>query len=260
MTPALAACTALAALFVAAPAAAATADDPSVRVATVTFGSGERVSGSGRIIDDRRPLAGFVAIRVSGPIDVELKAADHDSATVRTDDNIVPLIETRVSGGDRPTLEIGVTPGASFRTSRTLVVIVEFRALSELVISGSGDVRADRISADDFALSMSGSGDARIDTLQARRFAAVLSGSGDLRVRGRAEQQAFRIAGSGDVSAEHLEGQSVQISIAGSGDAAVNAADTLEATIAGSGDVVYRGSPQVRQRIRGSGSVHRIQH
>jgi Putative auto-transporter adhesin, head GIN domain len=259
VTPALAACIALAAIFIAAPAAA-TATEPSVRVATVTFGSGERVSGSGRIIDDRRPLAGFVAVRVSGPIDIELKAADQDSVTVRTDDNIAPLIETRVSGGDRPALEIGVRPGAAFRAERTPVVVIEFRALSELVISGSGDVRADAIGADDFALSMRGSGDVRIETLQAQRFAAVLSGSGDLRLRGRAEQQAYRIAGSGDVSAGELEGQSVQVAIAGSGDAAVKAAVSLEATIAGSGDVVYRGSPQVRQSIRGSGSVHRFKH
>ena len=197
-------------------------------------------------------------MHLTGPIDVELKASGRDSVTVRADDNIAPLIETRVSGGDRPALEIGVASGASFRTSRAPVVVVEFRALSELVIGGSGDVRADRIAAEDFTLSMTGSGDARIDTLQVTRFAAVLSGSGDLVASGRADEQAYRLAGSGDVSAGRLEGRRVQVSIAGSGDAIVNASETLEATVAGSGDVAYRGSPRVTQRIRGSGSVHKL--
>jgi len=249
---------ALFAAYIAAPAARADPVDPQLVVASVTFGSGERVKGSGRIVEDLRTHSGFVAVHVAGPIDVELKASDHDSVTVRIDDNVASLVETRVDGGDRPTLEIGVRSGASFRTSRRPIVVVEFRTLSELVLRGSGNARADRISADDFALSMSGSGDVRIDALQARRFAAVLSGSGDLLVRGRADQQAYRLSGSGDVDAGHLEGRSVQVSIAGSGDASVHATEALDATIAGSGDVAYRGSPHVTQRIRGSGSVHRV--
>lgn len=253
----LAAVSAVIAALVAAPAPAVAADQP-LTLATVTFGTGERVKGSGRTVEDRRPLAGFMAVHVTGPIDVQLKASDRDSVTVRIDDNIAPLIETRVSGGDRPALEIGVASGASFRTSRTPVVVVEFRALSELVIRGSGDVRADRIAADDFTLSMTGSGSARIDKLQATRFAAVLSGSGDLIVSGRADEQAYRLSGSGDVSAGRLEGRRLQVSIAGSGDAIVNASETLDATIAGSGDVAYRGSPRVTQRIRGSGSVQKL--
>lgn len=239
------------------PTAHARPDNDPVTLAAVTFGTGEQINGSGRIVEDRRPVAGFGAVHLTGPVDVELKASDRESVTVRTDDNIAPLIETRVIAGDRPALEIGVQPGASFRTSRAPVVIVEFRALSELVIRGSGDVRADRIGADDFALSISGSGDAKIESLQAKRFAAVLAGSGDLAVGGRAEEQAYRLSGSGDVDASRLEGRSVQVAIAGSGDASVNASDALDVTITGSGDVAYRGSPRITQRIRGSGSVHR---
>ncbi|MGZ8253739.1 MAG: GIN domain-containing protein, partial [Burkholderiaceae bacterium] len=206
----IAAVVALMASLVVSPAPAASADQP-LAIETVTSGTGDRVKGSGRIVEDRRPLSGFVAVHLTGPIDVELKA-DRDSVTVRVDDNVAPLIETRVSGGDRPALEIGVAPGASFRTSRSPVVVVEFRALSELVLRGSGHVRADRITAEDFTLSMTGSGDARIDTLQATRFAAVLSGSGDLLVSGRADEQAYRLSGSGDLAAGRLEGRSLQVS------------------------------------------------
>jgi hypothetical protein len=226
--------------------------------ATTTSGAGPAVAGSGRVVEERRTLSAFTAVRLNGPVDLELRASDRESVTVRADDNIAPLIETRVAGGDRPALEIGVQPGASFRSSRSPLVVVEFRALSELVMRGSGDVKADRIRGDDFVLSMNGSGDARIETLETGRFAVALSGSGDLVVSGRAEQQAIRIAGSGDVNAQRLAGRDVQVAIAGSGDVTVNASETLDATISGSGDVGYVGSPRVTQRIRGSGSVHRI--
>lgn len=250
------------ALFVAllgapSPALSGAGESP-MQVAAVSFGTGDRVAGSGRIVDETRPLAGFTAVHVSGPVNVELKAGDSESVIVRIDDNVAPLIETRVTDGERPILEIGVRPGAGFRTARAPVVVVQFRTLSELVMRGSGDVHADRLDADDFALSMSGSGDARIDSLQARRFAAVLSGSGDLVVRGgRADAQAYRLSGSGDLGAGRLAGRRVQVSIAGSGDASVNAADALDVSISGSGDVTYRGSPRITQRIGGTGSVRR---
>jgi hypothetical protein len=227
-------------------------------VASVSFGTGDRLEGSGRIVEEVRSLSNFTAVHITGPVNVELKAADRDSVLVRTDDNLVPLIETRVTDGDRPVLEIGVRPGAAFRAARAPVIVVQFRTLSELVARGSGNVRADRLEADDFALSLSGSGDARIETLLARRFAAVLSGSGDLVVRGgRADDQAYRLAGSGDLGAGRLAGRRVQVSIAGSGDASVNAAETLGVSLSGSGDVIYRGSPRITQRIGGTGSVRR---
>jgi hypothetical protein len=225
--------------------------------AVVVVAKGEPVNGSGRIVEDRREIAGFVAVRVTGPVDVQLKSSERDAVVVRADDNVAPLITTRLTDGERPALEIGVMPDASFRAWRGSIVIVEFRALSEIVVRGSGDVRADRIAADDFALSMIGSGDTRIDSLRAQRFAAALSGSGDLFIAGKAEEQAFRLGGSGDVHAGGLEGRRVQIAIAGSGEARVRASDTLDVSISGSGDVVYDGSPRVTQRIRGSGAVRR---
>ena len=217
---------------------------------------GRRITAaSGTVISERRDVSGFSAIHLHGPINLELKASDREGVTVKADENVVPLIETRVTGGDRPALEIRVKPDTVFRVSRSPVVVVEFRSLSELVMRGSGNVRADRIDANDFALSMAGSGDALIGALQAKLFGAALSGSGDLKVAGRADQQAYALSGSGDVAASRLAGRSVKISISGSGDATVHASESLEVSIAGSGNVIYRGSPRVSQTIRGSGRV-----
>jgi hypothetical protein len=230
------------------------------RVATAGMsGQGERITAaSGTVISERRDVSGFSAIHLIGPIDLELKASDREAVTVKADEAVVPLIETSVTGGERPALEIRVKPDASFRASRSPVVVVEFRRLSELVVRGSGKVRADRIDANDFALSMAGSGDVRIAALHANLFGAVLSGSGDLKVGGRADQQAYALSGSGDVAAPRLEGRSVKISISGSGDATVHASESLEVSIAGSGNVIYRGSPRVSQTIRGSGRVRQV--
>ena len=235
-------------------AVAATPVPAAPESATIALTS---VVGSGHVIDDERAVSSFVTLRMAGPIDVRLRAAARERVVVRADDNIAPLIETRVVPGERPALEINMQPVSSMRPSRTPIVIVEFRALEDISMRGSGDLQADRIQADRFALSMSGSGDARIESLKTMQFAASLSGSGDLTVAGNADEQAFRLAGSGDVAASRLSGRRVIISIAGTGDAVVNASEALEATISGSGGIAYIGSPRIVQQISGTGRVVR---
>lgn len=236
--------------------AASARAQPGMEELLLAAGGTDGVRGSGQVVEEQRALAGYSAIRMRGPVDVELRASDRESVVVRADDNVLELVETKVVPGERPALEIGLRPSIRIRSRRAPLVVVEFRALSELVVSGSGDVRADRIGADDFALSIRGSGDVHIRELDARLFAAVLSGSGDLRIDGgQADQQAYRLSGSGDVNAGRLTGRAVQVAVTGSGDAVVHATESLHVTIGGSGDVAYRGTPRVSQRVNGSGRV-----
>jgi hypothetical protein len=223
----------------------------------VAGSSGARVSGSGHIIEDPRPISGFMAVRSNAPVDIRLKASDRESVTVRIDDNLAQFIETKVVPGDVPALEVSIKPEVSFRSQKRPVVLVEYKAINELVVRGSGDIRADSVKGDQLAVSISGSGDVRIDKLDVGTLGVSINGSGDFRAAGRADQQGYRIAGSGDVESADLAGRIVKVAIAGSGDVAVNASEELEATVSGSGDVKYRGNPKVTQRVSGPGGVHR---
>jgi hypothetical protein len=223
----------------------------------VVGNSGARVSGSGHIIEDPRPISGFMAVRSNAPVNVRLKASNRESVTVRADDNLVQFIETKIVPGEVPALEIEIKPDISFRSQKHPVVLVEYKAINELVVRGPGDIRADRLKGDQLAVSIAGSGDVRIDKLDVDTLGVSIAGSGDFRAAGRADQQGYSISGSGDVESADLAGRIVKVSIAGSGDVAVNASEELEATVNGSGDVRYRGSPKITQRVFGSGGVRR---
>src|SRR5262245_60714198 len=67
--------------------------------ATVVIGGGSMVDGSGNVIDDVRAVSGYTRVAVSGPVEVQLKNTGTERAVVHADDNIAPLIETRVEGG-----------------------------------------------------------------------------------------------------------------------------------------------------------------
>lgn len=220
--------------------------------AALIAGDTSRVEGSGRVIEEVRVLAPFAALVASGPIDVRLTRAAVERALVRADDNIAPMIETRVANGR---LIVGLRPGASFRTHSRLRVEVSFRELASVQVTGSGDVRADRIVAPVVDVTIRGSGDVAIDALDAEAVAVSILGSGDFTVAGRATRLGAVIEGSGDLRAERLEARAVAVRIRGSGDARVHATESLQADLAGSGDLRYRGAPALGKKVAGTGEV-----
>jgi hypothetical protein len=218
----------------------------------VVAGSGPRVEGSGNVVEEVRAVTGFNRLVLEGPMDVQLRRAASERVVVRADDNIVPLIETRVEGGR---LIVGVRRETSFRTRSKLVVQVDFTQLDGVQVRGSGDISADRVKASIFEGTIHGSGNVRINELDAETVALSIAGSGNFNARGRAGTVGVVIEGSGDVHVENLEAKTAAVRIAGSGDARVHASESLQVRIAGSGDVRYRGSPQVDKKVAGSGDV-----
>jgi hypothetical protein len=214
-----------------------------------------RVEGSGKAVDDVRNVSGYTALKLRGGINAVLKASAQDRVTVHADDNLLPLIETTVENG---VLLVGTRKGASLHTRGPLTVTVEFRDLHSIEVSGSGDVKADKINTKRFDVGIAGSGDVLLENLTTEILAVAISGNGDFKASGTAATQGISISGSGDVDTADLKGSKVAVHIAGSGDARVNASETLDVSIAGSGDVSYRGKPVVKQSIAGSGSVQPV--
>jgi hypothetical protein len=220
---------------------------------TTLYGSGgQRVKGSGHLVERARPVAAFSRVRLDGPIDVRLSSGAAESLKVSADDNLEPLVTTVVEGD---TLIVGVKPGSAFSTRHPLRVSLEFKQLQALEVLGSGDAALDRWQGDRLRLEMSGSGDVSIGLIEARELSAALSGSGDLALAGQADRIDFVLSGSGDVSASSLSEQDVRATLSGSGDLRLGVSRTLEVKLSGSGDLRYAGRPKVTSQVSGSGEL-----
>ncbi|OYU26660.1 MAG: hypothetical protein CFE41_15080 [Burkholderiales bacterium PBB2] len=219
------------------------------------YGSGSpRIKGSGHRVEKVRSVAAFSKLRLEGSLDVRLSQAASDSVKVSAEDNIEPLIETRVDGD---TLVVRVQKDASFRTRLAPTVLVESKSLQQITVDGSGDLQLDRFKGERLSLSLQGSGDVRVGLLEVKELNASLNGSGDVQVAGRADNQVWSLNGSGDVDARALSGRSVKAELSGSGDLALGVSESLDANLRGSGDLSYAGRPQLRQSISGSGEISR---
>jgi hypothetical protein len=192
------------------------------------------VRGSGVVVSETRDVAGFSDVRVDGSGDVIIEQTGTESLTVVADDNILPLLKTRVVDG---VLHLGPARNVNIHTSKPVRYHVTTKQLNGVGVSGSGSIRATGIDAD--------------------QFSADISGSGSANLSGRADSATLSVSGSGSYEAGNLRSKTVKVSISGSGDAVVDASDRLDAAISGSGSVRYSGSPSVNQRVSGSGSIAR---
>ena len=216
---------------------------------------GERVTGSGQVTKTQRTLSGFKGIALELPASVEIVQGETEGVEIETDDNIAPLVETVIENGQ---LKIRAAQRFTSIKPKTLRITVRARIIESLSVSGSGDIRANKLQSPTLSSRIAGSGDIRIDALDVGTLTVSISGHGDFQAGGRADSVRTSISGSGDVKTATLAAKNVKLSIAGSGSAQIWASQTLTISIAGSGDVSYYGEAAVTQSIAGSGRIKKL--
>jgi Putative auto-transporter adhesin, head GIN domain len=103
---------------------------------------------------------------------------------------------------------------------------------------------------------LSGSGVVTVEGVTAERLVVRAPGSGVLTISGTAEQLDVSLTGSGDVRLEELVARDVAATLFGSGRLQVHATDSLDASVPGTGVIVYRGNPSsVTTDVSGTGVI-----
>jgi hypothetical protein len=217
---------------------------------------GNQTIGSGKVITEKRAVGEFTSLELSCSADVSLVQGDQLVVSIEGEDNILPLIETRVSGYK---LIIDAKPNTSFRTTKRLIVHITAPVLTSIRVTGSGDVEMSKWMVDSLELIATGSGNIHIDSLETGSLTARLSGSGDISIEGGGGgSQVITTTGSGDYDAASMESREVTATTSGSGDIILWATRSMSASSSGSGNIRYYGSPKVTQKISGSGSVEKL--
>lgn len=251
-----------------------------------------QVKGNGKVKSQQRNVDSFSAIKLTCSADLYISQGPQ-SITVKTDENILELIETKVEDG---TLYVSVK-GRGFRSVEGLDVIITVPDLEKIHSSGSGDIEFEDVfktsdlyinlsgsgdldaefnatnlelkingSGDSdisgimgkFKVSVSGSGDVDAENLKLEECYIKNSGSGDLSLEGKTNNLIVSQHGSGDLDAYHFTAVNATITNSGSADMTLNVVESLKVTLNGSGDLTYRGDPQkVDVRSNGSGDVYR---
>ncbi len=173
-------------------------------------------------------------------------------------------LDIAVSGDDRAVeaLRFSLDDGSlgimreknSWKDGGTATVRVTLPSLREIVLAGSGDIRAANL-AGASSVTIAGSGAVAVDEVDAEALDVNVLGSGKFSAAGRAGRLDLNIAGSGASEMHGLEVGSADVNIAGSGDAEFASDGKIEAKIMGSGTVSVIGQADCTVTSMGSGKL-----
>jgi len=214
----------------------------------------DSIKGSGKVIEEFRTLSGVTGVNLASIGSLTIVYGDKEEIAIKADDNLMSYITTEVENG---VLTIGVKNAINILPLEKIeYVLTVTQPLTELKVSGLGNIFAEKIETNDFEIVVSGSGDISVKDLQAVDIEAVISGLGSISLdNGKIESQNVTISGSGSYQAKDVESETASVKVSGLGNASIWVTKKIDATISGSGDIEYYGDPQVSQEVSGLGRL-----
>ncbi len=222
-----------------------------------------------------RTFTNITGVSLLGSGDVDIKIGDKEELVIHAPADLLPYLITEVKDG---TLKIGKRRNGwkkYKKCNEKINYALTVKNIDHLLLSGSGNISAEKLSGEDCTVKVSGSGDIDIAMINSDKLSihisgsgdisvvkvtsnmigTTISGSGDVDINGKIEKCDFTISGSGNLYGAGLKCDEASIDIYGSGDSELNIKDFLKAHISGSGNVYYGGSPKIDSRISGSGKI-----
>ena len=198
-----------------------------------------------------RTVGDFTGIKAGDAFNITLTQNDATSLKVNAPENVQSQIKTEVKDG-----VLIISSEGNIKTDKPIEIAISIKALNNLDISGSSDVKSEnQLTCDKLTIESSGAGDIHLE-LKAAEVKADISGAGDLTLKGSAQMLEVTVSGAGDLKASNLEANKIKAKVSGAGDAKVNAIQSLDADVSGAGSIIYKGNPAERNvNITGAGSV-----
>jgi len=181
---------------------------------------------------ESRAVDAFDRVEVNGSSDVDIVVGKERSVMVTGDTALLDRVRVDVTDG---VLTLDGPDGIWGWTASDVHYAITVPALTDLELSGSGDISVTGV--DSSALGVE------------------LSGSGDIQLAGTTDELRLEIDGSGRIEAARLAAHDATVDLSGSGDVTVNADTTLDVEVSGSGEVTYLGTASVSTEMSGSGEV-----
>lgn len=215
--------------------------------------SQEKVKGNGKIVSETRNTADYDAIKVSGSFNIELVSGKEGNISIKGDENLLSFVKVEV---EENTLKIHFQKNTNIRSNQKIQITVPFEKISELDLSGSGNIQTKNdIKNDKFSAKLSGSGNFNLG-IDSNDLELSLSGSGNVKLKGNAANFTSKLSGSGDIDASDLKSKNVDVNVSGSGNSKVSCNENLTARVSGSGNIKYEGNPEKRDvKVAGSGNI-----
>ena len=220
--------------------------------ALIVLNACNQIQGSGNIVTENRSTGDFTGISAGGACEVELKNGPVTEVKVEADDNIIGLIETKVSNH---TLNITTKNGNNFNNGH-FKVYVTAPEINEIKSSGAASIIIKNILKSNDKITLEASGAATITgEADAPEINAEASGAAGIKLSGRTKNYKAEASGSATIKTENLMSETTKVHASGAATAHVYASITLDADADGAATIHYKGAASVSQKTSGAANI-----
>ncbi len=186
--------------------------------------------GSGVARTEPRTVGDFTGVAAAGAVRLAVSVGGATSVAVTADDNVVPLIRTRVVDG-----QLSIDAVRRYAPKTPVTITITTPSLTALAISGATTAEARGVSG--------------------ARLAVVLSGASKAVLAGSASSLELAASGDSSLDAAGLAADEARVVVSGSSAVTVAAARALSVVASGDSTVEYLGKPTLSQNVSGTSRV-----
>jgi len=218
-----------------------------------SFGVFSNIKGSGNVIRETRKLEVFHAIEAGGAFHITLKQGQQQQLIVEADDNIVPIIVTKVHGG---VLKISQKEGTV--NAKKLNIFITVANIDNIDISGACQIKSDDFFKSNH-MEIECSGAAMTDMkLLSKELDLDCSGAGKVTLEGEAKTMEIEASGASKVDCDKLNSEVVSVNASGASKVSFVANKLIEIDASGASKVVYQTTnAKVKSETSGAADVIR---
>ncbi len=188
------------------------------------------IKGDGLITTTNRPIADFSALEVAGAYQIQWSSGK-PALTISTDQNLLPLITTSVSGDS-----LHIDWKENLRPTKGIRIILSSASLERVLLNGAVSLSASNLSGHDLKLESNGASSVVVD--------------------GAVTNLEANLSGATRLNGTSLHSQTATVSLSGACYADVTVTETLNASISGAGALTYAGNPKsVEKSVSGVGRI-----
>ena len=178
-----------------------------------------QVKGNGNLASEMRKLSNFKAIEITIGYDkIIVNCGEEPSIHISGDENILPLITTRISKGI-----LKIESDSTFETKADSEIIINVKSLKEFTFDGVGETV--------------------IQNVNSEKFTCNINGVGNCDLNGKVKSFNISVNGVGSVNARQLIADDVVANLNGVGSVKLYAKNSLNASVNGIGGLTYFGNP-----------------
>jgi hypothetical protein len=208
------------------------------------FDTSERVSGNGKVIKQDREVSAFTSIEASGVFNIHLLQGEKESLAVEADENLLPLIETKVEGN---TLHIDLKEHINIRYAKKKSIYVTVKELDRLKINSVGNIQTSQtLHLKTLNLDHSGVGNVQLD-FDCKKLVAQIHSVGQLTLKGKAEFAEINNSSVGNTNASEFLVDTLHIHNSSVGNVEVHAEKEVYVNSSGVGNVTIAGNASVKE-------------